>query len=135
MLVIDVLNQSELPALTHKVSFAKIVNPPAYVKSMFFNSLNTIQQFRQNGDDYFAITNNTNLMHSRWTADKMIIYKIDNPSQVTCIFCQSSDLAHPIYMDILPSLSDKTIRIQKTQHERKHAITSSVIVYDTESNE
>ena len=30
MLVIDVLNQSEFPSLSYKVSFATIINPPGY---------------------------------------------------------------------------------------------------------
>ena len=96
-----------------------------------------MQQFRQNGDDYFAITNNITLDPSG-RSDKMIIYKIDNPSQVTCIFSQSEDLPCPTYMTLLPSLSEKTIRIQKTEfpaaRAKLRAITSSVVEIDTESS-
>ena len=111
MEVIDVLSQSEQPSLSLKVSFATIINPPNYTEHWFLNSLNTIQQFTQNGHEYFAITNNNNLNDSRWKSDKMIIYKKDKPGQVTCVFSQKKNLEGMTYMAILPSLSEKTIRI------------------------
>ena len=95
-----------------------------------------MQQFRLNGADYFAITNNNNNLNvSRWKSDKMIIYRIDNPDQVTCIFSQEKkDFECPTYMALLPSLNDKTIRIQKTQFETDH-LSTSVVEFDTKSSE
>ena len=78
--VIDLVNHSDQPATTHQVTHPVVTNQPKYDWQWFKPAENTVTQFRQNEHDFFAVSNN------QFGAEKMVVYKVENPSKVTCVF-------------------------------------------------
>ena len=78
--VVDLIDHSNSPTTTHSVSTPQVTNQPKFSRQWFDYHENTVTQFRQDEHDYFVVSNNQR------DASKMAIYKVENPSQVTCVY-------------------------------------------------
>jgi len=108
--VIDLLNHSDLPSLTHQVTHPVVTNQPQYDWKWFKSAENTVTHFRQDEDNFIAVSNN------KYGAEKMVIYKVENPSKVTCVFSYHG--VEDEYMTILPPLKENTIRLLKYEYKK-----------------